>query len=286
MATEPALLFWSCDRARLLVNVGVLRTGFKCGDELLDLAVSTEPAATDRDRLQLAASPEREHLGPAYTEFGARFEAIVVLVVHGSFLRVGPVAWNDSRLSTETTLANVYARDRTTCKNVVVDDTTDWPAELMTRLGEAIADVRKSRGMSAVRLAEAMEEIGVPVHRVAIARMEAGKQVITVPELMALGAALNADWTGWLINAANGLPIPSERSERAGLRAALADLSDQLDTLQHNLIQAREGPKHLSMPDVLKEKYADDAKRYREMIKSLESRREVILKMLGGHDDA
>jgi hypothetical protein len=107
-----------------------------------------------------------------------------------------------------------------------------------------------------------------------------------VPELVALGVALDADWTGWLIKAADGLPIAGERDERAGLRAALADINGELETLQHNLLQAEEGPKHLSMPDVLKEKYAGDAKRYREMIKSLESRRELILTLLDRQDDA
>ena len=185
---------------------------------------------------------------------------------------------------------DVCARDRTTCKNVAVDDNAEgWAAELMTRLGEAIATARKSRGMSAVKLAEATEQIGVPLHRVAITRIEAGKQVVTVPELVALGVALDADWTGWLIKAADRLPIPSERADRVGLRAALADINERLDTLQHNLIQVEEGPKYLGMPDAYKESLADDAKRYREMIKSLESRRETllhILQMLDGQDDA
>jgi hypothetical protein len=44
-----------------------------------------------------------------------------------------------------------------------------------------------------------------------------------------------------LIKAADGLSIAGERDERAGLRAALADVNNQLDTLQHNLLQAEEG---------------------------------------------
>jgi ribosome-binding protein aMBF1 (putative translation factor) len=66
-----------------------------------------------------------------------------------------------------------------------------WPAELVTRLGEVIAGARKARGMSRVKLAEAAEEIDVPVHRVAITRIEGGQQAVTVPELVALGVALD-----------------------------------------------------------------------------------------------
>jgi hypothetical protein len=140
--------------------------------------------------------------------------------------------------------------------------------------------------MSAVKLAEATGQIGAPLHRVAITRIEAGQQVVTVPELVALGVALEADWMGWLIKAADGLSIAGERDERAGLRAELADINDQLDTVQHNLIQVQEGPKHLQMPEQYRQHLADEAERYREMIKSLESRREVILAMLDGQDDA
>ena len=107
-----------------------------------------------------------------------------------------------------------------------------------------------------------------------------------MPELVALGVALDADWTGWLIKAADGLAIAGERDERAGLRAALADVNNQLDTLQHNLLQAEEGPKFLQMPDQYRQHLAEEVERYRQLIESLESRREDILNMLGEQDDA
>jgi transcriptional regulator with XRE-family HTH domain len=166
------------------------------------------------------------------------------------------------------------------------DNSTPWPEELTTRLGELVAAARNARGMSAVKLAEATDQIGVPIHRVAITRIEKGEQVVTVLELIALGAALDADWTGWLIKAAEGLPITSEPDQRADLRIVLADVNEQLATLQRNLFQAVEGPQRLNMPDALRQKMAQDAERYQDMIFELQKNKEMILRLLNETRDA
>lgn len=77
----------------------------------------------------------------------------------------------------------------------------DWPSVLSRNLGASIAAAREAKGMSAVKLSEAAAALGVSVHRVAIPRIEKGEQVVTVPELVALGMALEADWAEWLITA-------------------------------------------------------------------------------------
>ena len=165
------------------------------------------------------------------------------------------------------------------CKNVAMDDTAaGWPAELMERLGKAIAAARTASGMSAVKLAEATAVIGVPIHRVAIAKIENGGQVVTVPELVALGVALEADWPYWLTKAVEGLPI----EETAHWRSLLVDVESQMDMLRRNLLRVEEGPKRFDMPDGLRDKLMQDAQQYREMIVSLEAQRKMILSMLDG----
>lgn len=172
--------------------------------------------------------------------------------------------------------------DRTLCKNVAMDDTSapDWPAELAKKLGKLIHDARKARGMTAVGLAEEAERIGVPIHRVAITRIEKGEQSIAVPELIALGVALETDWAWWLIRAADGLSINGEPDQRADLRAILADTTAQIDVMQQQLSQAVEAPNHYDLPEALRQKLEADAASYREIVASLQDNRALILRML------
>ncbi|GFG81651.1 helix-turn-helix domain-containing protein [Mycobacterium paragordonae] len=163
-----------------------------------------------------------------------------------------------------------------------MDDTDDvsWPALLAQRLGELIYAARKARNMTAVKLAEEAEKIGVPIHRVAITRIERGEQSVAVPELIALGVALDTDWTWWLIKAADGLSIKGESGRRDDLRAILADTNAQIAAMWENLRQAIEAPKHYDLPDALREKLQEDAESYRGMLASLQANRDLILRML------
>lgn len=154
-----------------------------------------------------------------------------------------------------------------------------WPSELAKRLGDSISEARKARDMTAVKLAEETESIGVPIHRVAITRIEKGEQVITVPELITLGVALDTDWTRWLIKAAEGLSIKGER-RREELRAMLADLSQQVSGLEFYVDRAREMHGRSSTPELLRQKIEGQIDRYLEMIASLHSDQLVILELL------
>lgn len=171
------------------------------------------------------------------------------------------------------------------CKDVDMDDRRAWPDEVAARVGESVKSAREERGMSYVRLAEATEKIGAPVHRVAIPRIERGEQGVTLPELIALGVALEADWSKWLDRATAGVDIPGARSDRAILRMLIAEVEEKLETQRHNLFQAEEGAKRLNMPDRYRERLVDEAHRYRELIESLEVALNRYQEDLRGMDD-
>ena len=89
-----------------------------------------------------------------------------------------------------------------------------------------------------------------------------------------------------MIKAAEGLPITGEPDQRADLRIVLADVNEQLATLQRNLYQAAEGPNHLNMPDALRQKMPQDAEPYQDMIAELHRNKEMILRLLNETRDA
>ncbi|GJO16736.1 hypothetical protein NJB1507_05110 [Mycobacterium marinum] len=156
-----------------------------------------------------------------------------------------------------------------------MDDSAGWPKQVAVRLGEAVKSARESRGISYVKLAEATELLGAPVHRVAIPRIEKGEQGVTVPELIALGVALEADWSKWLDRATAGIEmvIPGAKSDRAFLRKFIADLDEELERQRHSLFQEEEGPKHLSIPQQYVKTLADQAAQRRKHIETLEKQR-------------
>lgn len=55
-------------------------------------------------------------------------------------------------------------------------DGTPWRDRFAKRLGVEIQATRKQRDMSAVKLSEVTAAIGVPLHRVAITRIEKGNR--------------------------------------------------------------------------------------------------------------
>lgn len=115
------------------------------------------------------------------------------------------------------------------------DSPASWPEQLSRHLGQAIASARKAKGMSAVKLSEVTADIGMRVHRVAIPRIEKGEQVATVPELIALGIALEADWSLWLFEATEAADIGSTRSERIQLESARKEIQAELSSVTERI---------------------------------------------------
>ena len=167
--------------------------------------------------------------------------------------------------------------------------------------------------MSAVKLATRTAELGYPVHRVAISKLESGERAITVPELVILAAALDtvplalllcdetveilpdnkmtgAAAVGWFTGTTSATPagVTHDRSttSRLDLTMRLNEVDELLDVQRHNLFQAESGPRALTMPDALKAHMEESAQRARELIESLERQRGSILHALAqdGHD--
>ena len=167
--------------------------------------------------------------------------------------------------------------------------------------------------MSAVKLATRTAELGYPVHRVAISKLESGERAITVPELVILAAALDtvplalllcdetveilpdnkmtgAAAVGWFTGTTSATPagVTHDRSttSRLDLTMRLNEVDELLDVQRHNLFQAESGPRALTMPAALKAHMEESAQRARELIESLERQRGSILHALAqdGHD--
>jgi transcriptional regulator with XRE-family HTH domain len=67
----------------------------------------------------------------------------------------------------------------------------DWHRALSARIGKAVADRRKALGMTAQRLSERCKELGAPIHRTTITKIENGRPRFDLGELLVLAAALN-----------------------------------------------------------------------------------------------
>ncbi|WP_308207287.1 helix-turn-helix transcriptional regulator [Mycobacterium gordonae] len=80
------------------------------------------------------------------------------------------------------------------CNNVVVENIRtgdEWQRDLAKRVGSAVADRRKELGMTAQQLAQRCGEIGLPIHRTTITKIENGRPRFDLGELMVLADALN-----------------------------------------------------------------------------------------------
>ncbi|WP_155291712.1 helix-turn-helix domain-containing protein [Rhodococcoides fascians] len=68
----------------------------------------------------------------------------------------------------------------------------EWAAEAANRMGQAVAKVRKKRGLSALQLSTLTEDLGYPVTRGSIAKIEGGHRggKFDVAEILVLAAAL------------------------------------------------------------------------------------------------
>jgi transcriptional regulator with XRE-family HTH domain len=192
----------------------------------------------------------------------------------------------------------------------------EWPTGLSSRIGAAIRGTREIQNMSAVKLATRTAELGYPIHRVAISKLESGERDITVPELVVLAAALDtvplalllpgaaeetveilpankmtgAAAIGWFTGTTSATPagVTHDRAttSRLDMTMRLNEVDEHLDMQRHNLLQAESGPRALTMPDALKAQMEESAQRARELIESLERQRESILHALAqdGHD--
>lgn len=67
-----------------------------------------------------------------------------------------------------------------------------WQSDLAKRFGEAVASHRKIRNLTAAELAERTKEFGLPVHRVAISKIETNSRAgkVDLSEVVVLALAL------------------------------------------------------------------------------------------------
>lgn len=78
------------------------------------------------------------------------------------------------------------------CKNVGVENSGDaWHRATAARIGKAVGDRRRASGMTAQQLAERCAQLGVPIHRTTITKIENGRPRFDLGELMVLAAALD-----------------------------------------------------------------------------------------------
>jgi transcriptional regulator with XRE-family HTH domain len=188
-----------------------------------------------------------------------------------------------------------YQRFPEVCENVAVgDNPTGWPAQLTGQIAAAISATRAAQGMSVLRLAGRTGELGYPMHRTAIAKIESGDRVVTVAELIALAAALGTTPMALLfadteatVEVLPGIDVTG--ADAAGwfagsetwLLDVVADLNDvdqQLDIQRRNLFQVESGLEKLDMPEGLKDHQRQRLGHIRELIKSLEQQRESIIR--------
>ena len=199
-----------------------------------------------------------------------------------------------------------------------MDDNPDqWPAELSRRIGAAISETRETQDVSAVKLSARTAELGYPIHRVAISKLESGERAITVPELVILAAALNtvplalllpgtveetveilpnnpmpgADAIGWFTGTTSATPTGVERDRSATSRLELTmrlnEVNEHLGIQQHNLRQTELALQAFTMRDELRKHEEERVEHTLQLVKSLEGQRDSILHLLaqdGVHD--
>lgn len=185
-------------------------------------------------------------------------------------------------------------------------------------IGGAIQGARKRAGLRITPLAEKTKELGAPVHRVSLPKLERGERDITVTELVGLAAALGvppiallfpdvlADVEvlpekvmdglaafGWFIGAGHDygliwdesyVPPGVETSGAMRIPLQLLQIEAALATQRHSLLQSERGPEVLSMPEPLRVRAAEDAARAREAIRLLEDERDRLVEAYRGGD--
>lgn len=196
------------------------------------------------------------------------------------------------------------------------DNSPEWPIELTRRIGTAISDARKAQNnMSVVKLAARTTELGYPIHRVAISKLESGERAITVPELVILAAALNtvplalllpgsadekieilpsnampgAAAIGWFTGTTSATPDGVTRdpsmTQVLELMTKLNEVNEYLGIQRHNLNQAKWALNTLRMSDAFRENQLKLVEDTREAVKTLEEQRDQIIHLLAKSGD-
>lgn len=184
-----------------------------------------------------------------------------------------------------------------------MDDSAGWPSGLSSIIGAAIRSAREAENVSAVKLAKKTSELGYPIHRTAIANIEAGERIITIAELVILAAALNtsplallldtaqaveilpgnymhvADALGWFTGTTGATPagVISKRPERIDLMMQLNEVVEQVVRQKENLLSARAAA---TTGGIAKEHQDRIVKHSQELLDSLQAKRDSILHML------
>ena len=180
-----------------------------------------------------------------------------------------------------------------------------WELDLAGRVGEAVQARRKALKRTAVQVAERTKELGYPITRVTITKIENNTRTgkIDVAELLVLAAALelppaallfpNAlddvtilpgkpmrgiEAVGWFTGTGTVVPEGvSTNNQRIGLMWQLVQIEQTLEIQRDNLVQQEGGLELLTMSEPMREHYEQQAQHTREAIKSLESRRDRIV---------
>ncbi|MCA2303189.1 helix-turn-helix transcriptional regulator [Mycobacterium intracellulare] len=66
----------------------------------------------------------------------------------------------------------------------------DWHRATAERIGKAVVKYRRDAGLTAQQLAERCRDLGVPIHRTTITKIEGGRSRFDLGELLILAAAL------------------------------------------------------------------------------------------------
>lgn len=84
---------------------------------------------------------------------------------------------------------------------------TSWPIQLTRQIGAEVRGHRTRREMTVQALADRCSDLGLPLSRVTLTKMERGlREHIAVPELLILGAALDVAPLELLFPSATHLP--------------------------------------------------------------------------------
>jgi transcriptional regulator with XRE-family HTH domain len=191
-----------------------------------------------------------------------------------------------------------------------VSDNDEWPAAFTAQMGAAIKAAREAQSLSAVKLAARTEDLGCPIHRVGITKIEAGERALTVPELMVIAAALGTtplalifpspviesievlpgknlstiEAVGWFTGSSDITPEGVAHDHNSAWRVQKIQRINQIDHLlalqRENLLQADAGPTIFSMPEALRERMAAAADLAKDLIDGLNEERRFMLSLL------
>ncbi|OYN82964.1 helix-turn-helix domain-containing protein [Mycolicibacterium sphagni] len=152
----------------------------------------------------------------------------------------------------------------------------DW---LGRGLGQSIKRATKAAGSSYVKVSERTRELGVPIHRTALGKIEKGERDVTVRELVAIAAALDTSPLALLFPDAladveifpgvtkQGVEILGEWADDHKTRTAL-ELFDNEEALRLQMLWLRKNELY---------GFDDKAEKARHMVELLEAEHQRLL---------